>query len=42
MEQSKEGNRNAQYQLYGLYVDAMFNVAMRLLTSREYAEDIIQ
>ncbi|MBO0323869.1 RNA polymerase sigma factor [Muricauda sp. CAU 1633] len=42
MEQSREGNRNAQYQLYGLYVDAMFNVAMRLLTIREDAEDIIQ
>ena len=42
VEQSKEGNRNAQYQLYGLYVDAMFNVAMRLLTIREDAEDIIQ
>ena len=42
VEQSKEGNRNAQYQLYGLYVDAMFNVAMRLLTIREDAEDILQ
>ncbi|SNY95442.1 RNA polymerase sigma factor [Flagellimonas pacifica] len=42
VEQSKEGNRNAQYQLYGLYVDAMFNVAMRLLTVREDAEDILQ
>lgn len=42
VEQSKEGDRNAQYQLYGLYVDAMFNVAMRLLTIREDAEDILQ
>jgi RNA polymerase sigma-70 factor (ECF subfamily) len=42
VEQSREGDRNAQYQLYGLYVDAMFNVAMRLLTIREDAEDIIQ
>ena len=42
VEQSREGNRTAQYQLYGLYVDAMFNVAMRLLTIREDAEDIIQ
>ncbi|MGX1931290.1 RNA polymerase sigma factor [Flagellimonas sp. 2504JD4-2] len=42
VEQSKEGNRNAQYQLYGLYVDAMFNVAMRLLTIREDAEDVLQ
>nr|WP_299070834.1 RNA polymerase sigma factor [uncultured Allomuricauda sp.] len=42
VEQSKEGDRNAQYQLYGLYVDAMFNVAMRLLTIREDAEDVLQ
>ncbi|MEO9512075.1 MAG: RNA polymerase sigma factor [Flavobacteriaceae bacterium] len=42
IEQSKQGDRNAQYQLYGLYVDAMFNVAMRLLTIREDAEDILQ
>ena len=42
VEQSKEGNRNAQYQLYGLYVDAMFNIAMRLLTIREDAEDVVQ
>lgn len=42
IEQSKQGDRNAQYQLYGLYVDAMFNVAMRLLTIREDAEDVLQ
>ncbi|WP_420401870.1 RNA polymerase sigma factor [Flagellimonas sp.] len=42
VEQSKAGDRNAQYQLYGLYVDAMFNVAMRLLTIREDAEDVLQ
>ncbi len=42
VEQSKAGDRNAQYQLYGLYVDAMFNVAMRLLTVREDAEDVLQ
>lgn len=42
VEQSRAGDRNAQYQLYGLYVDAMFNVAMRLLTIREDAEDVLQ
>ena len=42
VEQSKAGDTNAQYQLYGLYVDAMFNVAMRLLTIREDAEDVLQ
>ncbi|RDY60296.1 RNA polymerase sigma factor [Flagellimonas nanhaiensis] len=42
VEQSKEGDRNAQYQLYKLYVDAMFNIAMRLVTIREDAEDVVQ
>ncbi|MCL6267064.1 RNA polymerase sigma factor [Flagellimonas myxillae] len=42
VEKSKAGDRNAQYQLYGLYVDAMFNVAMRMLTVREDAEDVLQ
>lgn len=42
IEQSKAGNSNAQYQLYSLYVDAMFNTAYRLLSSREDAEDILQ
>lgn len=42
VEQSKQGNRSAQYQLYGLYADAMFNTAMRLLTIREDAEDVLQ
>jgi len=42
VEQSKQGDRKAQYELYGLYVDAMFNIGMRMLYSREDAEDVIQ
>lgn len=42
VEKSKNNDRNAQYQLYELYVDAMFNIGIRMLGSKEDAEDIIQ
>ncbi|AXT63469.1 RNA polymerase sigma factor [Aquimarina sp. AD10] len=42
VEQSKSGDRNSQYQLYDLYVDAMYNVSMRILNVKEDAEDVIQ
>ena len=42
VEKSKNGDRASQYKLYQLYVDAMYNVAMRMLGSKEDAEDIIQ
>ena len=42
IEECKLGNRNAQYSLYKLYVDAMFNVAMRMVKVKPDAEDIIQ
>lgn len=42
VEASKAGDRAAQYELYSLYVDAMFNIAMRMLRSREDAEDVVQ
>ncbi|SEM11390.1 RNA polymerase sigma-70 factor, ECF subfamily [Aquimarina amphilecti] len=42
IEKSKSGDRNSQYKLYELYVDAMYNVSMRILGIREDAEDIIQ
>lgn len=42
VEKSKVGDRASQYELYQLYVDAMYNVAMRMLGSKEDAEDIIQ
>ena len=42
IELSKEGNPKAQYQLYKLYSKAMFNICMRMLNSREEAEDLLQ
>ncbi len=42
VEKSKSGDRNSQYQLYELYVDAMYNVSMRILGIKEDAEDIVQ
>ena len=42
VESSKLGDRNSQYQLYELYVDAMYNIAMRMVKIKEDAEDIVQ
>ncbi|WP_241507283.1 RNA polymerase sigma factor [Aquimarina sediminis] len=42
VEKSKSGNRNSQYQLYELYVDAMYNISMRMLGIKEDAEDVVQ
>jgi len=42
VEKSKSGDRNSQYQLYELYVDAMYNVSVRMTGIKEDAEDIIQ
>ncbi|MEM1258840.1 MAG: RNA polymerase sigma factor [Bacteroidota bacterium] len=42
VEQCKTGNTSSQYELYGLYVDAMFNVGLRFLGNKEDAEDIVQ
>jgi RNA polymerase sigma-70 factor (ECF subfamily) len=42
VEKSKAGDRSAQYRLYKLYAKAMFNVAMRIMNSREEAEDMLQ
>ena len=42
VEQSKRGDSASQYRLYKLYAKAMFNIAMRMMNSREEAEDILQ
>lgn len=42
VEKCKSGDRGSQYKLYALYVDAMYNVCMRMLESKEDAEDIVQ
>ncbi|WP_041632832.1 RNA polymerase sigma factor [Maribacter sp. HTCC2170] len=42
VEQCKSGDPSSQYQLYSLYVDAMYNIGMRMLGNKEDAEDIVQ
>lgn len=42
VEKSKKNDRGAQYKLYQLYVDAMFTIGMRMLNSKEDAEDVVQ
>lgn len=42
IEKSKEGNNKAQYRLYQLYSQAMFNTCLRMMHSREEAEDMLQ
>ena len=42
MERSKTGHSSSQYELYSLYVDAMYNVGFRFLGNKEDAEDIVQ
>jgi len=42
IEKSKLGNGKMQYKLYSLYVDAMFNVSIRIVKIKEDAEDVVQ
>lgn len=42
VEKSKTGHSSSQYQLYSLYVGAMYNIGMRMLGNKEDAEDIVQ
>lgn len=42
VEKCKKGHNSSQYKLYSLYVDAMYNVSIRMLENKEDAEDIIQ
>ncbi|MFH6603788.1 RNA polymerase sigma factor [Maribacter algicola] len=42
VEKCKTGHASSQYQLYSLYVDAMYNIGMRMLGNKEDAEDIVQ
>ena len=42
VEKSKLGDRNSQFQLYEQYVDAMYNVSMRMVGNKEDAEDTVQ
>lgn len=42
VEKSKQGHRQSQYELYNLYIDAMYNVCLRMVRSIEDAEDVVQ
>lgn len=42
IEKSKIGDRKMQYKLYSLYIDAMFNVSIRIVKVKEDAEDVVQ
>lgn len=42
IEGCKKGDRNAQFRIYEMYVDAMLNTAFRLLKNEEDAEDVLQ
>lgn len=42
IEECRRGSRKAQFRLYGLYSKAMYNVAYRIVGSREEAEDMLQ
>jgi len=42
VEGAKAGIRKAQFRLYELYVDAMYNVCLRIVKRREDAQDVIQ
>ena len=42
IEKCKLGDRKSQYELYNLYVDAMYNISMRFMTNVENAEDMVQ
>jgi RNA polymerase sigma factor (sigma-70 family) len=37
-----QGERTAQFELYNLYNKAMFNLCLRILKTREDAEDVLQ
>jgi len=42
IEQCKEGNRKAQYQLYNLYAKQMLNISLRIVANQMEAEDVLQ
>ncbi|MBT3300864.1 MAG: RNA polymerase sigma factor [Bacteroidetes bacterium] len=42
VEQAKQANQLAQYQLYQKYAKAMFNVSHRMMNNFEEAEDVLQ
>ena len=42
IEKCRKGSARAQYELYNLYARAMYNICLRMMRSREAAEDMLQ
>lgn len=42
IERSKQGDRQAQNELYKLYADAMYNVCRRMMGDEDEAKDVLQ
>ena len=42
IERCREGRRDAQFELYGLYSRAMYNTALRMVSHPHDAEDLLQ
>ena len=42
VNQCRQGSRTAQFELYKLYVKAMYNVALRIVNHIAEAEDVLQ
>jgi RNA polymerase sigma factor (sigma-70 family) len=42
INECRQGNRKAQFEIYKLYAKAMYNVALRIVNFEEEAEDVIQ
>ena len=38
----RNGNRKAQFEIYKLYSSAMYNVALRIVNDEDEAEDVLQ
>jgi RNA polymerase sigma factor (sigma-70 family) len=42
IDECRKGSRNAQFELYKLYANAMYNVALRIVNDDAEAEDVLQ
>lgn len=42
VEKARQGNQQAMYRLYGMYLPAMYNTCIRIVANQFDAEDIIQ
>ncbi len=42
VEQARRGNQQAMHKLYKMYVHAMYNISIRIVSNQQDAEDILQ